>query len=430
MNKNERLVSLDIGTSKIKVIVGEVLSDSLNVIGVGHAESKGMKKGAIVDIDQTVDSIRSAVEQAERMVDMNIDRVVVGINGNHAQLLPCQGIVVISSEKREIGDVDIKRAIYAGQVITIPTEREIIDVVPKQFIVAGLSEIKDPRGMIGVRLEMEGTIITSSRTMIHNVLKCVERAGLEVIDICLQPLAAGSIALSNDEKELGVALIDVGGGSTSISIFEHGDLVTTRMIPLGGDNITKDISIGLKTSSAEAEEIKLKHGHAYYPDAREEDTFKVTSIGSDQQETYNQLNLADIIEARMEEIYKYVAREIEKIGYSDLPGGFVLTGGCMRMPGTLELAQDLYQGNVRIATPDYIGVREPQYTSGVGILKFAYQNAKIQGKYLARSVSQLNDGEVKPKKKITRQKSKKDTQSSTNEKKESGLSNLFKYFFD
>lgn len=430
MNNNEILVSLDIGTSKIKVIVGEVLSDSLNIIGVGHAESRGMKKGAIVDIDQTVQSIRLAIDQAERMVDMKINRVIVGINGNHAQLLPCQGIVAVSSENREISDEDVTRVIDAAQVISIAPEREIIDVVPKQFIVDGLDEITDPRGMIGVRLEMEGTIITSSRTMLHNILKCVERAGLEVVDICLQPLSTGSIALSNDERELGVALIDVGGGCTTISIFENNHLVTTRVIPLGGDNVTKDISIGLKTSSEDAETIKLKHGHGFYPDAREEDTFKVTSIGSDQQHTYNQLDLADIIEARMEEIYTYVAREIKKMGYSELPGGFVLTGGCMRMPGTLELAQDLYQSNVRIAIPDYIGVREPQYTSGVGILKFAYANAKIQGKQLARSVSKLDVGETKPKKKATRSKPKREKPQPSNEKKESGIANLFKYFFD
>ncbi|MBU5595404.1 cell division protein FtsA [Amphibacillus sp. MSJ-3] len=430
MNNNEILVSLDIGTSKIKVIVGEVLSDSLNIIGVGYAESRGMKKGSIVDIDQTVQSIREAIEQAERMVDMRIERVIVGINGNHTQLLPCQGIVAVSSENREINDEDVTRVIDAAQVISVPPEREIIDVVPKQFIVDGLDEITDPRGMIGVRLEMEGTIITSSRTMLHNILKCVERAGLEVVDICLQPLATGSIALSNDERELGVALIDVGGGCTTISIFENNHLVNTRVIPLGGDNITKDISIGLKMSSEDAEMIKLKHGHGFYPDAREEDTFKVTSIGSNQQHTYNQLDLANIIEARMEEIYTYVAREIRRMGYSELPGGFVLTGGCMRMPGTLELAQDLYQSNVRIAIPDYIGVREPQYTSGVGILKFTYANAKIQGKHLGHSVSQLDIREEKPNKKATRSKPKKENQQPTNEKKESSIANLFKYFFD
>lgn len=200
MNNSEILVSLDIGTSKIKVIIGEVLNDSLNIIGVGTAKSNGMKKGAVVDIDQTVQSIRNAVEQAERMVGMHIEGVVVGINGNHIDLQPCHGVVAVQSEDREITDEDIRRVIDGAQVVSIPPEREIIDVIPKQFIVDGLDEITDPRGMIGVRLEMEGTIITCSRTILHNILKCVERANLEVLDICLQPLATGTIALSPDEK--------------------------------------------------------------------------------------------------------------------------------------------------------------------------------------------------------------------------------------
>lgn len=431
MSSNEILVSLDIGTSKIKVIIGEVLSDSLNIIGVGTAKSNGMKKGAIVDIDQTVQSIRTAVEQAERMVDMKIDRVIVGINGSHIQLQPCHGIVAVASENREIGNDDVTRVMDAAQVISIPPEREIIDVIPKQFIVDGLDEINDPRGMIGVRLEMEGTIITCARTMLHNILKCVERANLEVIDICLQPLAAGSIALSHDEKSLGVALIDVGGGSTTVSVFEDGQLKDTNVLPLGGDNITKDISIGLRTSSDEAEDVKVKHGHAFYPDAREEETFQVMTIGSDQQETYNQLEITDMIEARLEEIYTFTARELRKMGYTELPGGFVLTGGCMRMQGAIELAQDLFQTNVRVAIPDYIGVREPQFTSGVGILKFSYRNAKIQGKVLSGAVTPVEPVVEKTKKK-KQQKFDEDRSkvASKKEKKESGMVNLFKYFFD
>ncbi|CQR47785.1 Cell division protein FtsA [Paraliobacillus sp. PM-2] len=428
MNNNEILVSLDIGTSKIKVIIGEVLNDSLNIIGVGTANSNGMKKGAIVDIDQTVQSIKTAVEQAERMVDMQIDRVIVGVNGNHVQLQPCHGVVAVSSDNREIGNEDVTRVIDAAQVISIPPEREIIDVVPKQFIVDGLDEITDPRGMIGVRLEMEGTIITCSRTMLHNVLKCVERAGLEVIDICLQSLAAGSIALSKDEKNLGVALIDVGGGNTTVAVFENDHLISTSVVPLGGDNITKDISIGLRTTSEDAEEIKMKYGHAFYEDAREEETFETSIIGSDQKQIFNQLDISDMIEARLEEIYAFAAREIKKMGYSELPGGFVLTGGCMRMPGALELAQDLFNANVRIAIPDYIGVRESQYTSGVGILKFSYHNAKIQGKQLSGAVSFADYTD----KKSTKQKRvEKDEESrQTTKKKDSSIANLFKYFFD
>ncbi|TCT26866.1 cell division protein FtsA [Melghiribacillus thermohalophilus] len=423
MNNNEILVSLDIGTSRIKVIIGEVTHDSLNIIGVGTAKSNGMKKGAIVDIDQTVHAIRSAVEQAERMVDMQIERVIVGVKGNHIQLQPCHGVVAVSSENREIGNEDITRVIDAAQVLSIPPEREIIDVFPKQFIVDGLDEISDPRGMIGVRLEMEGTIITCSKTVLHNTLKCVERAGLEVQDICLQPLAGGSVALSRDEKNLGVALIDIGGGSTTISVFESGHLKDTTVIPLGGDNITKDLSIGLKTSTEQAEEIKVNHGHAYYNDAQEDETFDVPIIGSNQRQTFNQLQISDMIEARLEEIYSFVDQEIKRMGYQELPGGYVLTGGVMSMPGVLELAQDIFRHNVRIAIPDYIGVREPQFTAGVGILQFAYHNAKVQGKELVTAV-RMENIDLKPKKK------KVSSSKEGKKNKESGIAKLFSYFFD
>ncbi|WP_068672473.1 cell division protein FtsA [Oceanobacillus sp. Castelsardo] len=427
MNNSEILVSLDIGTSKIKVIIGEVLNDSLNIIGVGTAKSNGMKKGAIVDIDQTVQSIRSAVEQAERMVGMHIERVIVGINGNHVELQPCHGVVAVQSEDREITDEDIRRVIDGAQVISIPPEREIIDVIPKQFIVDGLDEITDPRGMIGVRLEMEGTIITCSRTILHNILKCVERANLEVLDICLQPLATGTIALSPDEKDMGVALIDVGGGCSTISVFENDYLQGTSVVSLGGNNITKDISIGLRTTTEEAEDVKLNYGHAFYDDAQEDETFEVSVIGSNQREIYNQLEISDMIEARMEEIYAFAEREIRKIGYQELPGGYVLTGGTMAMPGVLELAQDLFHSNVRIAIPDYIGVREPQFTAGVGILQFAYRNAKIQGKELYPAVR--NDSDEPSPKRHSKQESPE--QPKRKVKKENGkVSSLFKWFFD
>ncbi|MFC0524051.1 cell division protein FtsA [Pontibacillus salicampi] len=430
MNNNDILVSLDIGTSKIKVIIGEVMNDSLNIIGVGTANSNGMKKGAIVDIDQTVNSIKSAVEQAERMVGMSVDKVVVGVNGNHVQLQPCHGVVAVQSESREIGDEDITRVIDAAQVMSIPPEREIIDVIPTQFIVDGLDEITDPRGMIGVRLEMEGTIITCSKTVLHNALKCVERAGLEVLDVCLQPLASGSVALSKDEKNLGVALIDIGGGCSTVSVFEHGYLQGTSVVPLGGDNITKDLSIGLRTSTEEAEEIKHQYGHAFFDDAQEEETFDVSIIGSDRKQSFNQLQISDMIEARLEEIFAYAEQEIRRMGYKEVPGGYVLTGGTLSMPGCLDLAMDVYQANVRMAIPDYIGVREPQYTAGVGILKFAYHNAKIQGKdiFPAVTVQESEPTRVKKQKKPANKSNQQQEQ--PKKEKESGLANLIKYFFD
>lgn len=428
MNNGEVLVSLDIGTSEVKVIVGEVLEDSLNIIGVGTAKSKGMKKGAIVDIDQTVHAIREAVEQAEHMVDMSITRVIVAVNGNHVQLHPCHGVVAVQSEDREISDDDIDRVIDGAQVMSLPPEREIIDVIPKQFIVDGLDEITDPRGMIGVRLELEGTIITCSKTVLHNILKCVERAELTITDICLQPLAAGSISLSSDERNLGVALIDVGGGCTTVSVFHQDHLVSTSVIPLGGDNITKDISIGLRTSTEEAEEIKLQYGHAFYAHARDDETFEATIIGSNQKELYNQLQISDMIEARLEEIFMLSIKELRRSGFDDLRGGFVLTGGTMKMQGVLELAEDVFQSNARIAIPDYIGVREPQYTVAVGTLQFAYHNAKIQGKDLEPAMIVSEDNSKKPTK--TKQPKQPKPQPSNKESKQSKVTNFFKSFFE
>lgn len=426
LNSSEILVSLDIGTETVKVVIGEVLEDSLNIIGVGTSKSNGMRKGAIVDIEQTVQSIQKAIEQAERMVGMKIHSVVVGINGDHIQLQPCHGVVAVQSENREITDEDVTRVIEGAQVISIPPEREIIDVIPKQFIVDGYDEITDPRGMIGVRLEMEGTIITCSKTMLHNILKCVEQAGLEITDICLQPLAAGTIALSQDEKNLGIALVDIGAGSTTISVYEDSHLAATSVLPLGGDNITKDLSIGMRSSLEEAEDIKKNYGYAYYHDANEQETFKVAVIGSESKKTFNQLEISDIIEARLEEIYLFVRREIQRMGYYELPGGYVLTGGTMKLPGSLELAQEVLQENVRMAIPDYIGVREPQYTAGVGILKFAYHNARIQGKELSPAVTIHSYEEEQDSSSIT----SKQKQQKERKDKKSRFANLFKLFFE
>lgn len=383
MNNNEFFVSLDIGTSSVKVIVAEMVNETLNIIGVGNVKSAGLRKGSIVDIDETVHSIKKAVEQAERMVGMPINKVIVGVMGTHVHLQDCHGVVAVSSENREIQNEDVARVIEAAQVISIPPEKEIIDVIPKQFIVDGLDEINDPRGMLGVRLEMEGTIITGSKTALHNLLRCVERAGLEVADICLQSLAAGSIALSKDEKNLGVALVEIGGGSTSIAIFEQGHLVSTTVLPVGGEHLTKDLSVGLRTSTEAAEKIKIKHGHAFYDHASEEEVFSVPIIGSDQHQQFSQLEIADILEARLEEIFELVQYEIRKMGIKDLPGGYVLTGGVVAMPGILELAQVVLANNVRIAIPDYIGYREPQYTTGVGLIQFSYKNAKLQGRKIS-----------------------------------------------
>ncbi|MBT2637226.1 MULTISPECIES: cell division protein FtsA [unclassified Bacillus (in: firmicutes)] len=427
MNSNDIYVSLDIGTSSVKVIIGEMVNDTLNIIGVGNVKSEGLRKGSIVDIDETVHSIKRAIEQAERMIGLKINQVIVGVTGNHVSLLPCHGVVAVSSDNREITIEDVARVIDAAQVVSIPPEREIIDVIPKQFIVDGLDEINDPRGMIGVRLEMEGTIITGSKTILHNTLRCVERAGLEIVDIGLQPLAAGAFALSKDEKNMGVAMIDIGGGSSTVAVFENGHLRGTSVIPVGGDHITKDLSIGLRTTTEEADNLKLKHGHAFYDHASEEEVFEVSIIGSDQQQQFNQLEVADIIEARMEEIFSLVQDELKHMNIRDLPGGFVLTGGTANMQGVLELAQDIFQSRVRIAIPDYIGVREPQYTTAVGLIQFAYKNAKLKGKKMEAAFSEMEPKEKRVQKQ-PHPKSKPEKQ--PEEKVTTRMKKFLGYFFE
>ncbi|WP_078595481.1 cell division protein FtsA [Evansella clarkii] len=434
MNNHDTYVTLDIGTSCVRVVIGEMINGTLNIIGVGETNSDGIKKGSIVDIDATVQSIRNAVEKAERMIGLSIQNVIVGVTGNHIQLQPCHGVVAVSSEDREIGDEDITRVIDAAQVVSIPPEREIIDVIPKQFIVDGLDEINDPRGMIGVRLEMEGIIITGSRTMLHNVLRCVEKAGLHVADIALQPLAAGSIALSKDERSLGVALIDMGGGSTTVSVFENGTLQGTKQIPVGGTHITNDISVGLRTSTDEAEKVKIENGHAFIEYASDDETFEVSEIGSDQKQEFSQWQLANIIEPRIEEILQLALKEIQRMGYSELPGGYVLTGGTAKVPGVLELARDVLQKNVRIAIPDYIGVREPQYTNGVGLITFAHRNIRIQGKEVASGVSNISEADNQVETKERNERKEKSAPKKKQPKEGPGVkkkvSNWFKVFFE
>ncbi len=426
MNSKETYVSLDIGTSNVRVIIGDITNGSLNIIGVGDAKSNGIKKGSIVDIDETVRSIRRAVDQAERMIGMSIENVIVGVSGNHIQLQPCHGVVAVSSPDREIGEEDIRRVIDAAQVFSLPPEREIIDVIPKQFIVDGLDEITDPRGMIGVRLEMEGTIITGSKTILHNLLRCVERAGLTIVDICLQSLAAGSVAVSKDEKSLGVALVDIGGGSMTVSIFEQGTLQTTSVIPIGGDHITNDIAIGLRISTEEAERVKVKYGHAHIELASKDETFKVSKIGSELKEEFSQNELSYIIEPRIAEMLQLVEDEVYRLGYGDLPGGYVLTGGTVKIPGLLELAREILKNSVRVAIPDYIGVREPQYTTGVGLIQFAYRNSKIQGKEVAATLGNIQHVDDQERKDAPVKK--KEISQGQNVKKK--VSNWFKVFFE
>lgn len=385
MSGNDIIVSLDIGTSKVRAIIGEVVNGTINIIGVGSADSEGIRKGAIVDIDQTVQSIRNAVEHAERMVGIQISEVYVGITGNHISLQSSHGVVAVQKEDREIGDEDVDRVIQAARVIALPPEREIIGVVPKQFLVDGQEGIYDPRGMIGVRLEVDATIITGAKTSIHNLLRVVEKADLKVSGLILMSLAAGYLALSKDEKSIGTVLIDVGAGATTIAVFEEGNMVATSTLPIGGEYITSDISIGLRTQMEIAEKIKLKYGCAVIADSAADQMFKVARIGSNVDKEFSQVDLANIIEPRAQEIFHLIRSEVHRLGYGHLTGGYVLTGGTVSMPGMLTVAQMELAGSVRIAAPDYIGVRDPSFTSGVGIIQYVHRNMRTRTSYAKSS---------------------------------------------
>jgi cell division protein FtsA len=376
LSNNEVIVSLDIGTSKVRAIIGEVSNGSINIIGVGSADSEGIRKGAIVDIDQTVQSIRNAVEHAERMVGVQISEVYVGISGSHITLQTSHGVVAVSNEDREISEEDIIRVLQAAKVIALPPEREIIGVVPKQYLVDGLEGIQDPRGMIGVRLEVEATIITGAKTAIHNLRRVVDKAELKSSSLILMSLAAGQLTLSKDEKSIGTVLVDIGAGATTIAVFENGAIAATSTLPIGGEYITNDISIGLHTQMEHAEKMKLKFGCALVEVAAPEQVFKVPRIGSNVEKEFSQVELASIIEPRVQEIYQLIRAEVYRLGYGDAPGGYVLTGGTVSMPGMLAHAQAELAASVRIAVPDYIGVRDPSYTSGVGIIQFVSKSVK------------------------------------------------------
>ncbi|QUW21801.1 cell division protein FtsA [Sporosarcina sp. Marseille-Q4063] len=379
MNQSELYVSLDIGSSSVKVLIGEVDGGTLHVIGVGNVQSAGIRKGTIIDIDATVESIKKAVDQAERMTGMQIHEVVLGIPANGVVLQDVKGVVAVSSENREITDDDLDRVMNSAQVMSVPPEREIVNIIPKQFIVDDYGEITDPRGMIGVRLEMDGTLFTTSKTLLHNILRCVERAGLTIRDIFLQPLAAGTFALSDDEKNHGTAFIDIGGGSTTISIFGDDRFMSTSVIPVGGDHITKDLSIILKTPTEQARKIKHQYGHAFYDDASDDELFEVPVIGADSKDQYSQRYISEIIEVRLAELFELILEELYKMGVRDLPGGVVLTGGITKLDGILQLARHILKSRVRVHTPEFIGVREPMYTTAVGLIQYAYMHEAYFG---------------------------------------------------
>ena len=370
----EIIVGLDIGTTKICAIVGELTDSGIDIIGIGTHPSKGLRKGVVVNIEATVASIRRAVEEAELMAGAEITHVYTGIAGGHIKGFNSQGIVAV--KEKEVREADIARVIDAAKAVAIPLDREVIHVLPQEFIIDDQGGIKEPLGMAGVRLEAKVHIVTGAVSSAQNIVKCANRTGLNVSDIVLQPLASAEAVLGEDEKELGVCLVDIGGGTTDIAIFSGGSIVHTAVIALGGNNLTSDIAIGLRTPANEAERIKQKYGCALASMVNKDETLDVPGVGGRQPRVISRQILCEILEPRVEEIFQLVHREIQKCGYEDLlASGVVITGGSTLLAGMPELAEEVIGLPVRRGMPRGIGglvdvVKSPMYATGVGLVVY------------------------------------------------------------
>lgn len=386
MSNEEILVSCDIGTSAIKVIVCQAEGNNLNVLGVGVSPSDGVKKGQIIDIEKAVKAIKSAVGQAERMIGMKIENVHVGLSAHHAEIGNCDGVVAINNPNREVTNEDKARVRIQAELVQIPQDREIIELIPLRYKVDEMEGIVDPKGMSGMRLEMEGILVTGLKTAIHNTLRAVNRAGLNVAGVAFAPYASGTYLLTKDELELGTALIDIGGGTTTVSVFIEEELIDSFVIPIGGETITKDLSLILKTNTEEAEKLKLKYGHAFLDLNTEAEEIMVSVIGTDKEQPVTQVMIAEIVEARLTEIFELIGKELDRSNLASAIGSYVLTGGTTKVNGVQALAEYLLNVRVRTAVPNLISVREPQYTNGVGILAHTVTRAGLDGTLIGSGV--------------------------------------------
>lgn len=373
--KAELIVGLDIGTTKICAIVGEVTSNGdIDIVGIGTHPSKGLRKGVVINIEATVNSIKQAVSEAELMAGCEISHVYAGIAGGHIKGFNSHGIVAV--KEREVTQADINRVIDAARAIAIPLDREVIHILPQEYVIDEQDGIREPMGMSGVRLEAKVHIVTGAVTSAQNIIKCAQRCGLTVADIVLEQLASSEAVLSQDEKDLGVALIDIGGGTTDIAIWSDGSIVYTAVLAVGGDHITNDIAVGLRTPTDEAERIKQKYGCAMGALVGKDETIEVPSVGGRKPRVLARHILTEIIEPRVEEMFALVQQEIHRTGYEDLlASGVVITGGTTMMAGMADLAEDILGLPVRCGAPTGIGglvdvVRSPIYSTGVGLVLY------------------------------------------------------------
>ncbi|MBS4762026.1 cell division protein FtsA [Carnobacteriaceae bacterium zg-ZUI252] len=363
-------VGLDIGTSSIKVVVSEYAKNQLNVIGVGVERSPGVNRGIIVDIDMTVEAIKRAVKKAEQRANVTIKNVVVGIPSVQIAIEPCHGMIAVSSENKEITNKDVDNVISAAKVKSVPPEREIISILPEEFIVDGFDGIKDPRGMIGVRLELFAHLVTGPKTIVHNIRRCVEKAGLTIQELVMQPLATAKSALSAGERSFGTVLIDMGGGQTTAAAIHDDQVKFVYIDQEGGEYVTRDISTVLNVTVENAEAIKRDYGYVHEKDTSESGYFLTEVVGHKELMRIEDSYLSEIIEARIVQIFENVKRALDEVDALALPGGVVLTGGGAILPGVTELAQEIFGTNVRLYIPEQMGLRHPSFAQALGLLDY------------------------------------------------------------
>ncbi len=375
MSKESRnlVVGLDIGTSKVAALVAELAPDgALEVLGMGSHESKGLKKGVVINIEATVAAIQRALEEAELMADCKIASAFTGIAGSHIRSFNSTGMVAVKD--REVSPLDVERAVDTARAVNIPTDQQILHVLRQEFIIDGQEDVREPVGMSGVRLEVKVHIVTGAVSAAQNIVKCVRRCGLEVNDLILQPLASSRAVLSEDEKDLGVALLDVGGGTTDLAVFTQGGIRHTAVIPIAGDQITNDIAMALRTPTPEAEAIKIRHGVALRQLADPNEMIEVPGIGDRPPRVLSRQTLAEVIEPRVEELFSLVQQVLRESGHEELiSSGIVLTGGSSVMQGMVELGEEIFHMPVRVGVPRYAGgladvVRSPRYATAMGLL--------------------------------------------------------------
>jgi len=375
------LVGLDLGTTKVCAIVGEVKDGGqVDIIGIGISPSNGLKKGVVVNIDSTVESIRKAVHEAELMAGVEINSVYVGVSGGHIKGINSRGVAAIKN--KEVGQADVARAIDGARAVNIPMDQQVLHVLPQEFIIDDQDGIKDPLGMSGVRLDVKVHIISGAVTSIQNIVKSCSRAGLHVNDLVLQPLASSRAVLTVEEQDLGVVVVDIGGGTTDMAIFLEGSLWHTEVLPIGGNHLTNDIAIGLRTPASEAEKIKIKYGCALSSLVRHEETLDVPSVGGRPPRLLSRQILCEIIEPRVEELFGMIQQRLKKTGYEDMcASGIVLTGGVALLEGLQEAAERYIGLQVRRGTPKNIGglmdvVNSPVYSTGVGLVLYGAANQR------------------------------------------------------